>query len=231
MRMMVVFEKGAQVRWIGHLDLMRAMQRALRRSGLPVEYSNGFHPHIRLSFASPLSVGVVGLRELMDVPLETCVEADRFAGELNAVLPDCLRVSRCLPLTDDFPSLMSLVAGADYCIRLFSGPEADRAAEAFDGFMSLAHYQANRRTKSGEAPAIFGPLWSAAPSPAENGDTTSPFERFKPPPGALKPSLWLQCLREYAQAGEGKALLYRCAILSRQSDGTFVAMEDLAHAL
>ncbi len=231
MRMMVVFEKGAQVRWIGHLDLMRAMQRALRRSGLPVEYSNGFHPHIRLSFASPLSVGVVGLRELMDVPLETCVEADRFAGELNAVLPDCLRVSRCLPLTDDFPSLMSLVAGADYRIRLFPGPEADRAAEAFDGFMSLAHYQANRRTKSGEAPCDIRPFVVGGSIASGEWGYDISLRTLQTAAGALKPSLWLQCLREYAQAGEGKALLYRCAILSRQSDGTFVAMEDLAHAL
>ena len=64
--MMVVFEKGETLRYIGHLDLMRAMQRALRRSGLPIRYSNGFNPHIRLSFAAPLSVGVVGLRELME---------------------------------------------------------------------------------------------------------------------------------------------------------------------
>ena len=68
MRMMVVFEKSYPVRHIGHLDLMRTMQRALRRSGLPVRYSQGFNPHIKLSFASPLSVGIVGEREIMDVP-------------------------------------------------------------------------------------------------------------------------------------------------------------------
>lgn len=44
--MMVVFEKGETLRYIGHLDLMRAMQRALRRSGLPIRYSNGFNPQI-----------------------------------------------------------------------------------------------------------------------------------------------------------------------------------------
>ena len=69
MRMMVVFEKGEALRYIGHLDLMRTVQRALRRSELPVKYSNGFNPHIRLSFAAPLSVGVIGLRELMEVPV------------------------------------------------------------------------------------------------------------------------------------------------------------------
>ena len=85
--MMVVFEKGETLRYIGHLDLMRAMQRALRRSGLPIRYSNGFNPHIRLSFAAPLSVGVVGLRELMEVPLEDGVSEQAFQDGMNAVCP------------------------------------------------------------------------------------------------------------------------------------------------
>ncbi len=51
MRAIAVFEKGERLRHIGHLDLMRAMQRALRRSGLPVAYSKGFSPHVIVSFA------------------------------------------------------------------------------------------------------------------------------------------------------------------------------------
>ena len=108
--MMVVFEKGETLRYIGHLDLMRAMQRALRRSGLPIRYSNGFNPHIRLSFAAPLSVGVVGLRELMEVPLEGGVTEQAFQDGMNAVLPDCLRIRQCRALEDGFPALMSLAA-------------------------------------------------------------------------------------------------------------------------
>ena len=115
--MMVAFEKGPELRFIGHLDLMRAMQRALRRSLLPVKYSNGFNPHIRLSFAAPLSVGVVGLRELMEVPLEDGVTEKQFMDGMNAVLHECLRICFCRSVEDTFPALMSLVAGADYLIK------------------------------------------------------------------------------------------------------------------
>ena len=128
MRMMVVFEKGESLRYIGHLDLMRAMQRALRRSGLPIRYSNGFNPHIRLSFAAPLSVGIVGLRELMEVPLEDGVREEDFKAGMNAVLPASLRVRQCRALEDGFPALMSLVAGSRYLIRFPSIAESDRAA-------------------------------------------------------------------------------------------------------
>ncbi|MBR6754287.1 MAG: TIGR03936 family radical SAM-associated protein, partial [Clostridia bacterium] len=62
MKMLVIFEKSERLRHIGHLDLMRAMQRALRRSGLPIAFSQGFNPHVLLNFAAPLSVGMPGKR-------------------------------------------------------------------------------------------------------------------------------------------------------------------------
>ena len=95
MRFLVQFRKVGTAAYISHLDLMRTMQRALRRTGLPIKYSNGFNPHIRLSFAVPLSVGVIGLRELMEVPVEDCVTADEFMQRMNAVLPDCLQIRSC----------------------------------------------------------------------------------------------------------------------------------------
>ena len=88
MRMFVVFEKGERLRHIGHLDIMRTMQRALRRSGLPVSYSKGFNPHILLGFASALSVGAVGQNELMEVTLDQEVTSDEFNELLSKALPE-----------------------------------------------------------------------------------------------------------------------------------------------
>ena len=69
MRMLVEFRKDDIVRHLGLLDLQRTMQRALRRSGLPIKYSSGFNPHIVMSFASALSTGIPGDAELLDVSL------------------------------------------------------------------------------------------------------------------------------------------------------------------
>jgi len=49
------FEKGESVRWLGHLDILRTFERAIRRAGLPIAFSNGFNPRERLVFASALS--------------------------------------------------------------------------------------------------------------------------------------------------------------------------------
>ena len=86
MKMIVVFEKAPRLRHIGHLDLMRAMQRALRRSGLPLRYSQGFNPHILLTFAAPLSVGMPGRREIMEVPLAEDMTGEAFLSRLSPAL-------------------------------------------------------------------------------------------------------------------------------------------------
>ncbi len=227
MRMMVVFEKGETLRYIGHLDLMRAMQRALRRSGLPIRYSNGFNPHIRLSFAAPLSVGVVGLRELMEVPLEGGVTEQAFQDGMNAVLPDCLRIRQCRALEDSFPALMSLAAGSRYLIRFPQSAESDRAAAGFEAFMALEHYTAARRTKSGENPCDIRPFVTGGELRKVEDGWEIALETVATAAGSLKPSLWLDCLRTFTDAGEFPHVIYRTAILARKPDGKLVPMEEV----
>ena len=86
----VWFEKRARARYISHLDLMRAISRAVRRAALPIWYTEGFNPHPYLSFPLPLPLGQEGLREAMDLRLTE--EAQGIADRLNAVLPEGLLV-------------------------------------------------------------------------------------------------------------------------------------------
>ena len=86
------FEKRGRAKYISHLDLMRAMTRAVRRAALPLWYTEGFHPHPYLSFPLPLPLGQEGLREAMDLRLEQDMPFEDIRGRLNAALPDGLRV-------------------------------------------------------------------------------------------------------------------------------------------
>jgi radical SAM-linked protein len=92
MRMLMQFMKGDIVRHLGLLDLQRTMQRALRRSGLPVAYSKGFNPHIVMSFASALSSGIPGDAELLDVSLCGDVTEEECLSAMNRVLPPALQI-------------------------------------------------------------------------------------------------------------------------------------------
>ena len=86
--------------------------RALRRSGLPVAYSNGYNPHILLTFASALSTGAAGKREILDVTMAREVSPDDFLKQMNRALPPDLQLAfaRALAMTSH-PAMMALVAG------------------------------------------------------------------------------------------------------------------------
>jgi len=88
------YEKGEGARWLGHLDVLRVFERAIRRARLPVAFSEGFNPRIRIAFVSALGVGVTGSREPAFVQMAEPAEPGIVRDALNAVLPGGIRVGR-----------------------------------------------------------------------------------------------------------------------------------------
>ena len=86
------FEKRGRAKYISHLDLMRAMTRAVRRAQLPLWYTEGFNPHPYLAFPLPLPLGQEGLREAMDLRLIDGMPLDEIRKRLNEVLPEGIQV-------------------------------------------------------------------------------------------------------------------------------------------
>ena len=219
MRMMAAFEKGEKLRFIGHLDLMRTMQRALRRSHLPIKYSNGFNPHIRLSFAAPLSVGVAGRREMMEVPVEDGTSPEEFIQKLNACLPPDLQIVSAKPVSDEFPTLMSLMAGSEYSIRLPRSAAADQAAARFADFMALKEYIAVRRTKA--------PLGE----PFDETYTLRELPALLPQADAVLCALPATRETQHVMGGEQFALMKRASVFVNVGRGSAVDTDALAAAL
>jgi radical SAM-linked protein len=94
------FEKGESVRWLGHLDILRTFERAIRRAGLPIAFSSGFNPRERLAFASALSTGITGSAERATLELTDSLPPEAIQAALNAALPPGLRVHTCEELSD-----------------------------------------------------------------------------------------------------------------------------------
>jgi len=86
------FSKRGRAIYISHLDLMRAMSRAVRRAALPVWYTEGFNPHPYLSFALPLPLGQEGVREALDLRLEQDMPLEEIARRFDGVLPEGIEV-------------------------------------------------------------------------------------------------------------------------------------------
>lgn len=83
----LLFEKTGSAVWMSHLDLMRLMQRAFKRAGLPLTHTQGFNPRPSVSIALPLSVGVESVCELMDFDLEgELPPMETIQTRMNAVL-------------------------------------------------------------------------------------------------------------------------------------------------
>ena len=125
MKVRVRFSKFGPVRFLGHLDTMRYFQKAVRRAGIPIAFSDGFRPHMIMSFAAPLGVGITSEAEYFDMELSEKDTVSVTSGEMirqfNAVMAEGFRVTsvRKLPEGKKY-NAMSLTAAADYQIG-FSG--------------------------------------------------------------------------------------------------------------
>lgn len=117
-RLRVRFRKGAPVRWIGHLDVARFWERALRRAELPVVYSQGFHPQPKIQFASALPVGFTGRNEVMDIWFSPPQNPREVHKRLQAQCPPGFEVVDVWEVPLHAPSLQSLVRAAEYEVAL-----------------------------------------------------------------------------------------------------------------
>ena len=95
MKIRIKFSKQGPVRFIGHLDVMRYFQKAVRRAGIDIRYSEGFSPHQIMSFAAPLSVGLVSNGEYMDIETHSAMPPGQMADALNACGAEGIRVLSC----------------------------------------------------------------------------------------------------------------------------------------
>ncbi|MBO4325621.1 MAG: DUF2344 domain-containing protein [Lachnospiraceae bacterium] len=152
MRVRVRFSKTGSSRFLGHLDIMRYFQKAFRRAGLPLAFSEGYHPHPLLSFAQPLSLSFTSNGEYFDMELTEPMEAEVILERLNAVMCEDIAVNRVTILPDYKPNAkkitgMALITGAAYAISLSEMTESIRVA--LTDFYAEKSYLIEKSTKTG----------------------------------------------------------------------------------
>ena len=118
MRIRLTFSKTEAMRFTGHLDLHRAWERTFRRAGLPLAYSQGFHPQPRLNLACALPLGLTSHCELLDAWLEPSQPLDQIYNSLTKAAPPGLRIEHIVEITERQPALQTQVASAEYAITL-----------------------------------------------------------------------------------------------------------------
>jgi radical SAM family uncharacterized protein/radical SAM-linked protein len=141
----LVVTKTDEARWLSHLELVNAVYRSLRRSGLPLAFSAGHHPLPRVAFHGALPVGVESLCETLDVALAAEVSSDEIVSRLNQVLPTGLKILRAagLPRGSKPPRVEQAVFQVE-------SPEAVFDAAAAADFMDCREFPVTRRRPKGE---------------------------------------------------------------------------------
>ncbi len=135
-RMRVTFATDDSVKYVGHLDMARAWERAIRRARLPLAYSQGFNPQARLHFAAALPVGFTGQAELVDVFLNEALEPADFLARLRPALPAGIHLIAAQPVPRAWPALQAIVCGARYRVEVETDEPAEAFAECLARFMA-----------------------------------------------------------------------------------------------
>ncbi len=163
MRVRVKFEKTGVMRYVGHLDLMRFFQKAVKRAGLPIRYSEGFNPHQIMSFGAPLGVGLTSIGEYMDIDLKEDVASATGIASLNENMVEGLAITGFKYLPDSAEKCMSAVTAASYIVT-YKDPKddacyIDNIIDLKEKFFDEAYsIDIIKKTKKGERELDLKPL-------------------------------------------------------------------------
>ena len=159
-RYLIKFTKEGNIKFISHLDLMRTIQKIIRRAELPIEYSKGFNPHMTLSIAQPLSVGVSSNGEYMDIVLTEEMDTEELLGRLNENLPKGIRFleATAIPIIEHVkrvPQAMALTDAARYTIKIKCKDSA-KMEESLRELLEHDEFITVKKSKKGEKTVDYG---------------------------------------------------------------------------
>ena len=160
MKVRIKFTKEGPVKFIGHLDTMRYFQKAIRRAGLPVAFTGGYSPHMIMSFAAPLGVGIESLGEYFDVEFTETLPTDEITSRLNDVMTEGIRVKSARKVEDGKAGkAMSLVAAADYLVSFREEKEPNTQwQEKIAEFYKQSSIVVSKKTKRSETQVDIRPF-------------------------------------------------------------------------
>lgn len=148
MKIRIKFAKYGAMKFIGHLDMMRFFQKAVRRADIDVKYSEGFSPHQIMSFAAPLGVGIESRGEYLDLEVISLSSPEDIREALNRVMVEGVEVLDVNVLPDQTKNAMASVAAASYQIHLKEGTfGVPDLAASVSSFFAQSQIPYTRETK------------------------------------------------------------------------------------
>lgn len=221
MKVRIKFRKYGPVRFIGHLDVMRYFQKALRRAEIDIAYTSGFSPHQIMSFASPLGVGLESNGEYMDIECHSVTTSADMIKRINATAAFGIEVTAVKALPEHAGNAMASVAAASYTVRFREGraPKAS-LADFIPGFLSKEEILITKETKTGIKQVDIKPgIYSLYAEEDQNTGTKLFLMVDASSAGNIKPGKVVEELLKTA----GEELQENALLITREE--TFTALE------
>jgi len=149
MKAIICFKKQGPAKYISHLDLQRTVDRALRRSGVDVVFSSGYNPHIKMSFAFALKVGMTSESEYLEVEVGEKFDIAEAGKRIKNSFPEGLEVNWVRLKKEGAKKLMASVSKAGYEIILNNSNDFDKVEYAIKKILNLEALEVIKKTKKG----------------------------------------------------------------------------------
>lgn len=161
-RYLIKFTKESNIKFISHLDLLRTIQRVIRRSELPVEYSKGFNPHINMSIAQPLSVGVYSDGEYFDLMLVEDLPVEEVVAKLNEKRASGIKFisANKIVIVENAPRIpqgMALIDACRYIIKI-KYTETSLIEKEISDLLKQKSWNTTKKSKRGQVELDIRPL-------------------------------------------------------------------------
>lgn len=159
MKVRIKFRKYGVLKFIGHLDVMRFFQKVMRRAEIPIAFTGGYSPHMIMSFASPLGIGLTSDGEYVDIELANPIESAEAVRRMNAVMTEGMEVVSFRQISEEKRATgMAIVAAADYLVSVRKGTLPDNWKEQFAAFCDQPEIRIVKQTKRSEQEVDIRPM-------------------------------------------------------------------------
>ena len=224
MKIRIKFRKWGVMKFIGHLDMMRYFQKAVRRANIDIKYSEGYSPHQIMSFAAPLGVGITSDGEYFDIEVESTRSSKESIEAFNATMVDGVEVISYVKLPDHAKTAMSIVAAADYQLSYKEGYEipyntAKWREVIMREFVQAESFSIIKKTKKSEREVDLKPLVYLKVS-------TGSVDNIKPE--LVLASLYERCHLIY---DENAIQIHRCEVYARDEQEQLIPLDAMGEEI
>ncbi|MEY8436666.1 TIGR03936 family radical SAM-associated protein [Atopobiaceae bacterium 24-176] len=219
----VHYRKAGRLQFLGHLDVMRALERSVRRARLPFCVTQGFSPRMKCAFSAALPLGAASESEYFDLTLGSYVPAEEALAHLARALPDDLAPLEAAYVSPHSPALGAWLDRARWRLRLSTDASPDQVAAAVDALAAageLSYMRGKKQKRVDLGRTLVGYEAGACDGGVELVvDTRSSNE------GALRPEVLVRaafCLPALAERSLGDVSVFREGQWHEEEDGSLV---------